>query len=152
MSKHYGTRNAYQWYINNAKWHKIYSSPLCAHFGFALCCPLFLENVHSVLMHLRRWTYQIDSEIIEVLNVEFVQLQWGQFQIKNQDNEEFIVLKLLDCNLLIHTSLQLIRLFLSMEVIKACKVHSWFFAEKPRCKTIEKSQLGEQAGFLALLI
>ncbi len=45
----------------------------------------------------------------------------GQFQIENQDNKESI-LKLPDCNLLVDT-LQLVRLFWSMEVIKACKVH-----------------------------
>ncbi len=49
--------------------------------------------------------YQIDSEIIKVLNEEFVRALAGQFQIENQDSEESIVLKLLDCNLLIDTSL-----------------------------------------------
>ena len=41
-----------------------------------------------------------------------------------------------DCNLLIDTSLQLVRLFLSMQVIKACKIHPWFFPENVSSKTI----------------
>ena len=66
--------------------------------------------------------YQIDSEVIEVLNEESVRALGGQFQIENQDNQDSIVLKLPDCNLVIDTSLQLVRLFLSMEVINTCSI------------------------------
>ncbi len=91
--------------------------------------------------------YQIDSEVIEVLNEESVRALGGQFQIENQDNQDSIVLKLPDCNLVIDTSLQLVRLFLSMEVINTCSILCWEPKQQKKKKNRQQNQKNRNQWF-----